>query len=92
MDQKMVCFGALRGTRSRQDKSIEVCEVGSKRPSWGGHWGAFRLVGWADLRLVAALPTSPMASFSTAALMLAANICEARVWRGFKTDPHSEHM
>jgi hypothetical protein len=35
MGQKMVCFGALRGTRSRQDESIEVHEVGSKRPSLG---------------------------------------------------------
>jgi hypothetical protein len=53
MGQKMVRFGALRGTRSRQDESIEVGEVGSKRPSLGGNeWGAFRLVGWADLRLV----------------------------------------
>jgi hypothetical protein len=29
MGQKMVCFEALRGTRSRQDESIEVDEVGS---------------------------------------------------------------
>ena len=36
MGQKMVRFGALRGTRSRQDESIEVCGVGSKRPSLGG--------------------------------------------------------
>jgi hypothetical protein len=27
MGQKMVCFEALRGTRSRQDESIEVGEV-----------------------------------------------------------------
>ena len=33
MGQKMVCFGQLRPTRSRQDESIEVGEVGSKRPS-----------------------------------------------------------
>jgi hypothetical protein len=39
MGQKMVCFGALRGTRSRQDESIEVGEVGSKRPSLGGNGG-----------------------------------------------------
>ena len=35
MGQKMVCFGQLRPTRSRQDESIEVGEVGSKRPSLG---------------------------------------------------------
>ena len=35
MGQKMVCFGELRGTRSRQDESKEVHEVGSKRPSLG---------------------------------------------------------
>jgi hypothetical protein len=35
MSQKMVCFGQLRPTRSRQDESIEVGEVGSKRPSLG---------------------------------------------------------
>ena len=35
MGQKMVCFEALRATRSRQDESIEVGEVGSKRPSLG---------------------------------------------------------
>jgi hypothetical protein len=41
MGQKMVRFGALRGTRSRQDESIEVGEVGSKRPSLGGNGGHF---------------------------------------------------
>jgi hypothetical protein len=35
MGQKIVCFGSLRPTRSRQDKSIEVGEVGSKRLSLG---------------------------------------------------------
>ena len=35
MGQKMVCFAALCGTRSRQDESKEVHEVGSKRPSSG---------------------------------------------------------
>jgi hypothetical protein len=35
MGQKRVCFEALRGTRSRQDESIEVGEVGSKRSSLG---------------------------------------------------------
>ena len=45
MGQKMVCFGSLRLTRSRQDESIEVGEVGSKRPScFGVQWGACRLV------------------------------------------------
>jgi hypothetical protein len=29
------CFGQLRPTRSRQDESIEVGEVGPKRPSLG---------------------------------------------------------
>jgi hypothetical protein len=40
--QKMVRFGSLRPTRSRQDESMEVGEVGSKRPSSGGKWGACR--------------------------------------------------
>ena len=35
MGQKMVRFGGLRGTRSRQDASKEVHEVGWKRPSSG---------------------------------------------------------
>ena len=35
MGQKMVCFAELCGTRSRQDESKEVHEVGSKRPSLG---------------------------------------------------------
>jgi hypothetical protein len=35
MGQKMGCFGQLRPTRSRQGESIEVGEVGSKRPSLG---------------------------------------------------------
>ena len=56
MGQKMVCFEALRGTRSRQDESIEVGEVGSKRPSSGGNGGhvvwwiglIFRLLHWAS--------------------------------------------
>ena len=39
MGQKMVCFAALCGTRSRQDESKEVHEVGSKRPSSGGNGG-----------------------------------------------------
>jgi hypothetical protein len=39
MGQKMVRFGGLRGTRSRQDASKEVHEVGSKRPSSGGNGG-----------------------------------------------------
>jgi hypothetical protein len=39
MGQKMVCFGAPRGTRSRQDESKEVHEVGSKRPSSGSNGG-----------------------------------------------------
>jgi hypothetical protein len=53
MGQKMVCFGGLRGARSRQDESKEVHEVGSKRPSSGWQWGTCPLVDWADLRLVA---------------------------------------
>jgi hypothetical protein len=53
MGQKLVRFGTRRDTRSRQDEPIEVHEVGSKRPSlFGVQWGAFRLVRWADLRLV----------------------------------------
>jgi hypothetical protein len=43
MGQQMVRFAQLGAARSRQDESIEVGEVGSKRPSsgcnapwWGG--------------------------------------------------------
>ena len=39
MGQKLVCFGQLGPTRSRQDESKEVHEVGSKRPSSGGNGG-----------------------------------------------------
>jgi hypothetical protein len=39
MGQKMVCFGSLRLTISRQDETIEVHEVGSERPSSGGNGG-----------------------------------------------------
>jgi hypothetical protein len=35
MGSKMARFAALSGTRSRQDESIEVGGVGSKRPSLG---------------------------------------------------------
>jgi hypothetical protein len=57
MGQKMVCFGQLRPTRSRQeDESIEVGEVGSKRPSLGGNGG--HVVWWIGLifRLLLPLP------------------------------------
>jgi hypothetical protein len=53
--QKMVRFGSLRPTRSRQDESIEVGEVGSKRPSSGGTGGhvvwCSGLIFWLLLRL-----------------------------------------
>jgi hypothetical protein len=39
MGQKMVRFAQLGAARSRQDESIEVHEVGSKRPSSGGNGG-----------------------------------------------------
>jgi hypothetical protein len=39
MGQKMVRFAQLGAARSRRDKSIEVGEVGSKRPSSGGNGG-----------------------------------------------------
>ena len=39
MGQKMVRFAQLGAARSRQDESIEVGEVGSKRPSSGGNGG-----------------------------------------------------
>ena len=39
MGQKLIRFEELRGTRSRQDASIEVHEVGSKRPPSGGNGG-----------------------------------------------------
>jgi hypothetical protein len=41
MGQKMVRFAQLGAARSRQDESIEVGEVGSKRPSLGGNGGHF---------------------------------------------------
>jgi hypothetical protein len=47
MGQKMVCFAALSGTRSRQDESVEVGEVGSKRSSLGGTGG--HVVWWIGL-------------------------------------------
>jgi hypothetical protein len=55
MGQKMFRFAQLGAARSRQDESIEVGEVGSKRPSLGGNGGHFAWWGgprWADLRLV----------------------------------------
>jgi hypothetical protein len=53
MGQKSVRFGTRRDTRSRQDESIEVSEVGSKRPSLGGTGGhACRSVDWADFSVV----------------------------------------
>ena len=39
MGQKMVCFAALSGTRSRQDASKEVHEAGRIRPSSGSNGG-----------------------------------------------------
>ena len=39
MGQKMVRFGELRGTRSRQDASKEVHEAGRIRPSSGSNGG-----------------------------------------------------
>jgi hypothetical protein len=54
MGQKMVCFGQLRPTRSRQDELIEVGEVGSKRPSSGGNGGhVVWWIDWADFSVVA---------------------------------------
>jgi hypothetical protein len=58
MGQKMVCFGQLRPTRSRQDESIEAGEVGPKQPPLGGTGGhvvrwiglIFRLLGCNSLR------------------------------------------
>jgi hypothetical protein len=47
MGQKMARFGTRRDTRSRQDESIEVGEVGSKRPSSGGNGG--HVVWWIGL-------------------------------------------
>jgi hypothetical protein len=41
MGQKMFRFAQLGAARSRQDESIEVGEVGSKRPSLGGNGGHF---------------------------------------------------
>ena len=47
MGQKLVCFGQLGPTRSCQDESKEVHEVGSKRPSSGGNGGHH--VWWSGL-------------------------------------------
>jgi hypothetical protein len=47
MGQKMVRFGQLGAATSRQDESMEVGEVGSKRPSLGGTGG--HVVWWIGL-------------------------------------------
>jgi hypothetical protein len=47
MGQKMGRFGTRRDTRSRQDESIEVGEVGSKRPSSGCN--GMHVVWWIGL-------------------------------------------
>ena len=47
MGQKMVRFAQLGAARSRQDESMEVGEVGSKRPSLGGNGG--HVVRWIGL-------------------------------------------
>jgi hypothetical protein len=52
MGQKLPLYGQLGATRSRQDESKEVSEVGSKRTSSGGKQGGHHVcgaVGWADL-------------------------------------------
>ena len=54
MGQKMVRFAQLGAARSRQDESIEVGEVGSKRPSSGGNGGhvvSLYPLTWRSLRL-----------------------------------------
>jgi hypothetical protein len=57
MGRKIVCFGSLRLTRSRQDESIEVGEVGSKRPSLGGTWG--HVTWWGPLIVRSSICRSP---------------------------------
>jgi hypothetical protein len=53
MSQKLVRFGALRGTRSRQDESKEVHEAGRIRPSSGCNGVHVRWwIGLICLRLV----------------------------------------
>ena len=54
MGQKMVRFAQLGAARFRQDESIEVGEVGSKRPSLGCN--GVHVVWWIGLifRLLAA--------------------------------------
>ena len=47
MGQKMVRFAQLGAARSRQDESMEVGEVGSKRPSSGCN--GVHVVGWIGL-------------------------------------------
>jgi hypothetical protein len=63
MGQKMVHFGQLGAARSRQDESIEVGEVGSKRPSSGGNGGHFAWCGGLICALLGA-PRRPAPSFS----------------------------
>jgi hypothetical protein len=61
MGQKMVRFAALSGTRSRQDESVEVGEVGSKRPSSGCN--GVHVVRWIGL-IFRLLTTHPLATAS----------------------------
>ena len=54
MGPKTVLVGQLGPARSRQDESIEVGEVGSKRPSSGGNGGhvvSLYPLTWRSLRL-----------------------------------------
>jgi hypothetical protein len=62
MGQKMVRFAQLGAARSRQDESIEVGEVGSKRPSSGGNGGhvvSLYPLTWRSLSLSKASSKTP---------------------------------
>jgi hypothetical protein len=64
MGRKMVRFGSLRLTISRQDESIEVHEVGSQRLSLGGNGGhvlSLYPLTWRSLGRIAPPPPPPSA-------------------------------
>ena len=65
MGQNLALCAQLGAARSRQDESIEVVEVGSKRPSSGGNGG--HVVWWIGLifRLLRRPRPPPLASTPT---------------------------
>jgi hypothetical protein len=82
MGQKMVRFAQLGAARFRQDESMEVGEVGSKRPSSGGNGG--HVVWWIGLifrLLLLELPKCPPRTQGRSLLMQRQKQEDAkRVW------------